>query len=214
MIAKLLRRTVLLSGILLLSMSVVGLSVLAAPPKAAPPGGHLNITQVFVDFPVAGKIMIMGEDLDFGGPLDVTLGNFGSLVIDGTPTDTEIVADLPAEITAGDYLLTVSTGNGQSQNDEYDLTIGAVGPEGEKGVPGWERIDNTFEIAVGDTVGAFAICPAGKKPLGGGWFGPSTADVNLKRSEPDNLAYNVIVENISNVTQRIRVTVICAAVLP
>ena len=39
----------------------------------------------------------------------------------------------------GDYLLTVSTGNGQSQNDEYDLTIGAVGPQGpqgDQGLPG------------------------------------------------------------------------------
>lgn len=36
----------------------------------------------------------------------------------------------------GDYLLTVSTGNGQSQSDEYDLTIGGVGPKGDRGDQG------------------------------------------------------------------------------
>ena len=36
----------------------------------------------------------------------------------------------------GDYLLTVSTGTGQSQNDEYDLTIGDVGPVGPVGIQG------------------------------------------------------------------------------
>jgi hypothetical protein len=33
-------------------------------------------------------------------------------------------------------LLTVATGGGASQYDEYDLTIGAVGPEGEQGPKG------------------------------------------------------------------------------
>jgi Collagen triple helix repeat (20 copies) len=40
---------------------------------------------------------------------------------------------------AGDYLLTVATGNGTSQIDTWDLTIGAVGPvgpQGPQGVPG------------------------------------------------------------------------------
>ena len=56
----------------------------------------------------------------------------------GVPTDTAIVATIPVpdQFPPGDYLLTVSTGNGQSQNDEYDLTIGGVGPQGEKGDKG------------------------------------------------------------------------------
>jgi len=102
---------------------------------AAPPGGHLNITEVLVDFD-AKTITIMGEDLDFGGELDVTLGDMGSLIVT-TETPTLIVVDFPLEgLLDGDYLLTVSRGNGQSQNDEYDLTIGAVGPEGLQGVDG------------------------------------------------------------------------------
>ncbi len=109
---------------------------LAAPP--GPPGAHLDVTQVFVDDPDnPTSIMIIGTDLDFGsGPLSVTLGEFGALAVTGTPSDTLIEADLPAGIFPGDFLLTVSNGNGQSQNDEYDLTIGAVGPQGDQGVQG------------------------------------------------------------------------------
>jgi len=101
------------------------------------PGGHLNITEVIVDDPNnPTSITIIGEDFLFGSPLQVTLGEVGLLTIVGTPTDTMIDALLPANLAAGDYLLTVSTGNAQSQNDEYDLTIGAVGPEGPEGPKG------------------------------------------------------------------------------
>ena len=110
---------------LAMTLSMVGSSALAAPP-----GGGLTITEVFVDDPNnPTTITIMGEDLDFGpGPLNVTLGEFGALTITSAAALT-IVASLPTAIPPGDYLLTVSVGNGQSQNDEYDLTIGAVGPE-------------------------------------------------------------------------------------
>ena len=63
-------------------------------------------------------------------PWQVTLGEFGPLNLVGVPTDTEIVVEFPAGgLPAGDFLLTVSTGTGQSQNDEYDLTIGAAPSE-------------------------------------------------------------------------------------
>jgi len=106
---------------------------IAAPP--GPPGAHLDVTQVMVDDPDnPTSVMIIGTDLDFGnGPLSVTLGEFGALVVTGTPSDTLIEATLPAGIYPGDFLLTVANGNGQSQNDEYDLTIGAVGPQGDQG---------------------------------------------------------------------------------
>jgi len=105
---------------------------LAKPP--GPPGAHLDVTEVFVD---GTSIMIIGTDLDFGsGPLSVTLGEFGALTITGTPSDTMIEVDLPVGIFDGDFLLTVSNGTRQSQNDEYDLTIGAVGPPGPPGADG------------------------------------------------------------------------------
>jgi len=122
--------------------------------SAKPPGGHLNITEVEVDLSAGanGQITIMGEDLDFGGALDVTLGDFGSLAIVGAPTPTMIVADLPAGIPEGDFLLTVSRGNGQSQNDEYDLTIGAVGSvEQLRILRGEVRADGSQVAGVGFT---------------------------------------------------------------
>ncbi len=127
-------------GLLAIPLFSVPSTVLAAKPKPGPPGHHLNITEVFVDFGPPGSLTINGEDFNFGpGPLVVTLGEFGELsVLSDTPT--QIVTELPPAIAAGnadgDYLLTVSTGNGQSQNDEYDLTIGPAGPQGPQGDTG------------------------------------------------------------------------------
>ena len=101
----------------------VSTTALAVTPNPTPPGNHLNITEVAVDFDTS-MIVITGEHFSFGNTLDVTLGGFGTLNIVGVPTDTDIVVDFPAGgLPAGDYLLTVSTGTGQSENDEYDLTV-------------------------------------------------------------------------------------------
>ena len=106
--------------------------LLAGQVLAAGPGGHLTITEVFLDQPVDGQTTIKGEDLDFGKLLTVTLGDIGALTV-VSETPMEIIVDMPAVLTPGDYLLTVSRGNGQSQNDEYDLTIV---PEPETPDPG------------------------------------------------------------------------------
>ncbi len=71
-------RTALFGGIALLAISILGPRVLAAPP-----GGHLNVTEVVVDFGPPDTITIIGADFDFGGPLEVTLGEFG-LRLSGT----------------------------------------------------------------------------------------------------------------------------------
>ena len=117
------------------------------PAIAAPPGAHLNITEVSIDFD-AGSIWIKGEDFDFGGPLAVSLGELGDITglcgdVDLSGLPQLIHCDfsgigLPAD---GDYLLTVATGNGQSKSDEYDLTIGAVGPRGDDGIDGIDGAD-------------------------------------------------------------------------
>jgi len=90
---------------------------------------------------------------------------------------------------------------------------GPAGPAGANGVSGWERVSVDWQMpAVGQTIGAYAICPAGKRPLGGGWFGPQSDQVVFVRMEPDNLAYNVIVKNVSTpLPSYIRVTAICAS---
>lgn len=130
-----LKRASLIGGFLLLLNAALGPAADAAPPGPAPPGGHLNITAVVVDTGPPGLLTISGENFDLGGPLEVTLGEFGTLAT-VSASATEIVVDLPGGIPDGDYLLTVSTGTGQSQNDEYDLTIGDVGPVGPVGIQG------------------------------------------------------------------------------
>ncbi len=96
-----------------------------------------TIVEVFVDNPHdPTSITIIGEGFSFGREPVVTFGEVGQLTLDGVPTDTRIVALLPVNIAAGDYLLSVSTGRGIGKNDEYNLTIGAVGPTGPMGPDG------------------------------------------------------------------------------
>lgn len=119
----------------LLSVSI--LFIFSTPHVlAAQPGGHLNIEEVAVSVGDPDTtIEISGTDFEFGEPLEVTLAGVPAIVT--SSTDTTIIATvLTASYPAGDYLLNVSTGNGQSQNDEYDLTIGAVGPAGPAGADG------------------------------------------------------------------------------
>ena len=119
----------------------VALAVLPPSALATPPGDHLLITAVQVD-ETLDTITIMGQQFNFGtGPLVVTLGQVGDITAKcqtPPPTATLItcqfsVGGLPP---AGDYLLTVSNGTGQSQNDSYALTIGAVGAQGPRGATG------------------------------------------------------------------------------
>ena len=136
----------LLAGICVSSLMLLAAPALAKKSKPPlPPGQHLNITNVLVqnDF---DTIVIMGTDFDFGGPLNVYLG--GSMLV-GDITANCMLDPLPTMITctfpsglpdAGDYLLTISTGNGQSQGDEYDLTIGAAGQQGEPGPAGADGV--------------------------------------------------------------------------
>ncbi len=154
----------------------------------------LKIHEVTVDDPNnPSSITIIGTDLDFGpDPLSVTLGDgvdISLLCVPALATPaTTIVCDLSVGglPPAGDYLLTVSQGTGQSQNDEYDLTIGAVGPagpEGKKGRqgetgPAWlSGIHVTKSvlsnqggnpIQPGQALRTTAQCPQGQNAIGGG----------------------------------------------
>ncbi len=116
---------------------VVGFSgvALAAPPVEQQPGGHLNITNVEVqnDFNTT-TIEIYGEDFDFGQPLQITLAGvditFNCGWIGQIVNPNKIICEFDGGLSAaGDYELNVSTGTGQSQSDEYVLTIGAVRPQ-------------------------------------------------------------------------------------
>lgn len=115
---------------------------LAALPVEQQPGGHLNITNVEVqsDFNTI-TIVISGEDFDFGQPLQITFAGvditFNCGWIGQIVKPNEIICEFDGGLPAiGDYELNVSTGTGQSQSDEYDLTIGAFRPQDDPDADG------------------------------------------------------------------------------
>ena len=151
------------------------LPLAATPLLASGPGRHLEITEVAVDA-AAETITITGRDFDFGAPLVVELGELGAV----TPLCTASFAPPPQTIVcdfsstglppAGDYLLAVSTGGGQSQGDEYDLTIAAPAAEPPAALA-FYRVSAT-DTAVGgggvEVIEATALCDAGDLVTGGG----------------------------------------------
>jgi|SRR5688572_3808890 len=87
---------------------------------------------------------------------------------------------------------------------------GPAGSTGPSGVSGWQRVSVNWNLPAGQVVGMYAECPAGKRPLGGGWFGAGSDEVVIGRMEPDDIAYNVIARSLVSYAINIRVTVICA----
>ena len=116
-------------SVLAMALFCIGITTSFASRKdPGLPGNHLVIERVDIDVPVNGQLTITGDHFDFGNALAVQLGSPPIDLNIVSATTTTIVADLPpGPPLVGDHLLTVSTGNGQSQNDEYDLTFGAVG---------------------------------------------------------------------------------------
>ncbi len=103
--------------------------------NAVAPDEFLTITEVMLDFNEETLTITGRNFLSVTNP-EVTLGEIGLLSLSSVPTDTEIIVNLPLSLADGDYLLGVSIGDAPSQNDEYHLTIGAVGPEGPQGEQG------------------------------------------------------------------------------
>jgi hypothetical protein len=128
--AQKLRGTIFVICFMLLITGLIsGQSTLLAANK----GNNLFVSSVFIDFE-SNTITINGSNFTGGAFPLVTLGE-EVLVVDSY-SETDIVAFLPPLLADGDYLLTVSTGSGNNNSDEYNLTIGAVGPQGEQGLQG------------------------------------------------------------------------------
>ena len=114
-------------------------AALAAPLVEEQPRSHLNITNVEVQSDLNTiTIEIDGEDLDFGQPLQITLAGVDitfncSWIVQIVNTNKIICEFDRGSLAAGDYELNVSTGTGQSQSDEYTLTIGSVRPQDDLG---------------------------------------------------------------------------------
>jgi hypothetical protein len=179
----------------------------AKPSGGAGPGGHLRITEVYVDCDNAAEtIQIFGQDLTFRGVPVVTLGGFpGPLAIIDLISDSEILVEAPIGLCdlAGDYRLSVFTGQGQSQGDDYDLTVGATGTPGEPGAlgpPGPQGEPGPQ----GDVGPEGPPGPTGPQGLPGepgpegppGPVGPA-ADVSALEKEDRDLSVQLIVEHVS-----------------
>ena len=97
----------------------------------------LKITSILVDGENS-QILISGLNLDNGITPIVTLGDSSYIlsVCKSCYDKNLITAEYVDPIAEGDYLLTVTTGPSEEQTDTYDLTVGAVGPEGPQGPQG------------------------------------------------------------------------------
>jgi hypothetical protein len=98
----------------------------AAKPNINIPANRSSITEVQLVDPFnllgsGGEIYISGQD--FPSNVNVSLGEYGDLTVTSI-TDNEIIAELPAGLVPGDYLLSISDSNAAS-NLQYALTVGA-----------------------------------------------------------------------------------------
>ena len=131
-----------------------------------------QILEVFVS-PDQREVLILGKH--FPKNPQVSLGDQGLLLVQSGSTDTEIRADLPPALEAGDYLLTVSNGKKYKRKSaEYNLTIGTEGPTGPEGATGPQGPSGP--TGVGLPGGTGATGPSGPRgPTGA--TGPSNENV-------------------------------------
>jgi microcystin-dependent protein len=116
-------------------LAAAGVLLLASNAHAKKPVTIVTVTGS-VDA-VSTTLYIEGENFSDGvvEPI-VTLGTEVLTVVPGMWTDRAVVAELAFPIADGDYLLTVT--NEKGRVGDYDLTIGAIGPEGPQGPEGPE----------------------------------------------------------------------------
>ena len=114
----------------------ISVLLLLASTTVLAKGAQPQIAEVFVDTD-NNQLVISGSGFD-SPDVSVSLGGYPDFLILNTDlsTEEELVVDLPGIVGAGDYKLTVSQGRKGKNQDDYDLTIGAVGPPGEQGFTG------------------------------------------------------------------------------
>ena len=163
--------TSLISGLLLLAVVCAPVALAKGKPDPGGPGLQLSILAVYLTDPFAiddvedEEIEIIGLEFDPGDdPLVVTLGPFDlsetcNLTLGESVEEFDhILCDLPQGGigVAGDYVLVVSHGLGQSEGDEYDLTIAEPPvPEGTIAFyaatacpPGWDEYTAARGLAI------------------------------------------------------------------
>jgi hypothetical protein len=111
----------------------------------------------------------------------------------------------------------------KSNEDTLDPNaLGLVGPQGPPGTPGvsaYEIVSHKESVAAGATASVKAVCPTGKKVLGGGFNVETPTDVKVFASEPSDGAGNVndhqwtvTVQNSGTAARQTTATAICAMV--
>lgn len=133
-----------------LLLFVVGFwpTVLQAQPDKEPPP-QLLIRSARVDLP-NGAIALSG--INFGQTAGkITLNWLELGVASWTPTDITAYG-IPTNLAPGTYILTVSRGPATTQNNTFDVTIGATGPAGSPGAKG-----DKGEPGVSDPVSLYPI---------------------------------------------------------
>lgn len=94
-------------------------------------------------------LTIKGVNFDNGAAPIVNIGAIGALTVCSSD-GTTIIAAMPDPLPDGDYRISVITGNAVKDFSEYDLTVGAVGAQGEPG-PAGPQGDTGSAGAQGDT---------------------------------------------------------------
>ena len=126
--------------VMFLTAGLLVASAAAFADKVVEEEGYLTISEVSVDHE-SSTMSIIGSDLNFGpDPLQVILGDTdisSHCVLDDPQADLQIIfCDGLVLPVVADLLLIVSNGQDATQTDEYDLTFGAVGPQGIQGEKG------------------------------------------------------------------------------
>ena len=165
------RRLFVVVGMLLAS-AFVGPSAFAQINKFY--GNKVVITKVAVDS-TTHRITVSGENFlgSNGRTTPTVLLGRRALYLLMNPTSTTVVAQLPADLDDGTYLVTVSCGSGDSEYDSADFSVrgekgddhkevfGPTGPTGPKGATG----------ATGPSGATGVTGPSG--PSGAGATGPT-----------------------------------------
>lgn len=86
------------------------------------------------DLSVLDQLVITGQNFDNGGDVNLTLGGTPLTVI--VQEEDRMIAEIPADVLPGSYVLVAWSGGGAVREDSMDITIGAEGPEGPEGPQG------------------------------------------------------------------------------
>jgi hypothetical protein len=144
-------------------MGVLGLMAgltLPAQAQAQATQNRLTITNVEVDY-AQGQMFIYGRNFGTGVPPIVHLMEIGVTVKTYGPSSVVVYLP-PMLMRSGSYRLTMSTGPNVEQNDAFEVTMGAVGPQGQKGDMGAQGPVGP-QGPKGDTGAQGAVGPQGPK---------------------------------------------------